>query len=75
VTGGLRAAACVRLDHAIGDTLTVHAAGTEIPRYHYRPEPHPTECPSPYAHPLRTLAGRTATGNRPHDPRCHGVVG
>jgi Methane oxygenase PmoA len=71
VNGGLRSAATARLVHTVGDTLTVHAAGTEILRYHYRPELHPTECPSPYAHPLRTLAGRIVTGNRPHDHRWH----
>lgn len=57
--------ATARVVHSVGDTLAVRAAGTEILRHRYRPVPHPTECPSPFASPLRTLAGRPVTAAQP----------
>ncbi|MFJ3670709.1 PmoA family protein [Streptomyces sp. NPDC090106] len=62
----------IRVTHAHGDHIAVTAAdGTEILRYVYRPDPDPFESRKPYAHPLRTLAGRTVTGYRPSDHRWH----
>lgn len=60
-----------RMARGPGDRIGVLAAGTELFRYHYRPDLPPSECPSPYVHPLRTLAGRVVSGHRPHDHRWH----
>lgn len=57
--------------HQLGDRVTVAADGTEILSYVYRPDPVAYESRKPYAHPLRTLAGRTVTGYRPNDHRWH----
>ncbi|MDQ0956782.1 hypothetical protein QFZ66_000660 [Streptomyces sp. B4I13] len=62
----------IRVSHAYGEHIAVAAAdGTEILRYVYRPDPDAFESPKPYAHPVRTLAGRTVTGYRPSDHRWH----
>ncbi|MCT7355756.1 PmoA family protein [Streptomyces sp. 15-116A] len=62
----------LRVTHTHGEHITVTApGGTEILRYVYRPDPDPFESRKPYAHPLRTLAGRTVTGYRPNDHRWH----
>ncbi|MGW2521497.1 DUF6807 domain-containing protein [Streptomyces sp. NPDC001617] len=62
----------IRVSHAYGEHLAVAAAdGTEIFRYVYRPDPEPFESRKPYAHPVRTLAGRTVTAYRPSDHRWH----
>ncbi|WP_282699892.1 PmoA family protein [Streptomyces sp. CC219B] len=62
----------IRVSHAHGEHIAVAAAnGTEILRYVYRPDPDAFESRKPYAHPLRTLAGRTVTGYRPNDHRWH----
>ncbi|MFI8189350.1 PmoA family protein [Streptomyces sp. NPDC085946] len=62
----------IRVSHTHGEHITVTAAnGTEILRYVYRPDPDPFESRKPYAHPVRTLAGRTVTGYRPNDHRWH----
>ncbi|MGW1273565.1 DUF6807 domain-containing protein [Streptomyces sp. NPDC002491] len=62
----------IRVSHACGEHFAVTAAdGTEIFRYVYRPDPDAFEAPKPYAHPVRTLAGRTVTGYRPSDHRWH----
>ncbi|MBC7269198.1 MAG: PmoA family protein [Streptomyces sp.] len=62
----------IRVGHAPGEHITVTApGGTEILRYVYRPDPDPFESRKPYAHPVRTLAGRTVTGYRPSDHRWH----
>jgi hypothetical protein len=62
----------IRVGHVHGEHLTVRAPnGTEILRYVYRPDPDPFEAPKPYAHPVRTLSGRTVTGYRPNDHRWH----
>ncbi|MEV8592346.1 PmoA family protein [Streptomyces sp. NPDC052012] len=62
----------IRVTHTHGEHITVTApGGTEILRYVYRPDPDPFESRKPYAHPLRTLAGRTVTGYRPNDHRWH----
>ncbi|MFR0354469.1 PmoA family protein [Streptomyces sediminimaris] len=62
----------IRVSHAYGDHIAVAAAdGTEILRYVYRPDPDAFESRKPYAHPVRTLAGRTVTGYRPSDHRWH----
>jgi hypothetical protein len=57
--------------HLIGDRVAVAAGATEILSYVYRPDPVAYESRKPYAHPLRTLAGRTVTGYRPNDHRWH----
>ncbi|MFH9817256.1 PmoA family protein [Streptomyces sp. NPDC017230] len=62
----------LRVSHTHGDHIAVTAPnGTEILRYVYRPDPEPFESRKPYAHPVRTLAGRTVTGYRPSDHRWH----
>ncbi|MFF5533005.1 PmoA family protein [Streptomyces cinerochromogenes] len=62
----------IRVSHVHGEHLAVEAPnGTEILRYVYRPDPDPFESRKPYAHPVRTLAGRTVTGYRPSDHRWH----
>ncbi|MEU6350462.1 PmoA family protein [Streptomyces sp. NPDC047072] len=62
----------IRVSHVHGEHIAVEAAnGTEILRYVYRPDPEAFEAKKPYAHPVRTLAGRTVTGYRPNDHRWH----
>ncbi|MBY8341500.1 PmoA family protein [Streptomyces spinosirectus] len=62
----------IHVQHAHGDHIAVAAPdGTEILRYVYRPDPDAFESRKPYAHPLRTLGGRTVTGYRPSDHRWH----
>ncbi|MFH9404139.1 PmoA family protein [Streptomyces sp. NPDC017638] len=62
----------IRVGHVHGEHVAVRASnGTEILRYVYRPDPDPFEAPKPYAHPVRTLSGRTVTGYRPNDHRWH----
>jgi hypothetical protein len=62
----------IRVTHTHGEDIAVTAAnGTEILRYVYRPDPDPFEARKPYAHPVRTLSGRTVTGYRPNDHRWH----
>ncbi|MFE7958088.1 PmoA family protein [Streptomyces sp. NPDC057413] len=62
----------IRVHHVHGEHIAVEAAsGVEILRYVYRPDPEAFESRKPYAHPLRTLAGHTVTGYRPHDHRWH----
>ncbi|WP_053709572.1 PmoA family protein [Streptomyces sp. NRRL B-3648] len=62
----------LRVSHVHGEHLAVEAPnGTEILRYVHRPDPDPFESRKPYAHPVRTLAGRTVTGYRPNDHRWH----
>lgn len=57
--------------HEIGSALTVRAHGMALLRYVYHPRLPAFECPAPYFHPLRTLAGDVVTGYRPHDHRWH----
>ncbi|GAA1919491.1 PmoA family protein [Streptomyces sodiiphilus] len=57
--------------HALGEHIAVEACGSGILSYVYRPDPEPYESRKPYAHPLRTLAGRLVTGYRPNDHRWH----
>jgi hypothetical protein len=57
--------------HEVGSAVTVTAHGVELLRYTYQPQLPAFECPSPYFHPLRSLAGDVVTGNRPHDHRWH----
>ncbi len=72
MSGGGSGGGRVRVRHTHGEDITVTAAnGTEILRYVYRPDPEAFESPKPYAHPVRTLAGHTVTGYRPHDHRWH----
>ncbi len=63
----------IRVVHRVGEAVEVLAgrAGTEVLRYVYRPDPERFESRKPYAHPLRTLGGRTVTGYRPNDHRWH----
>lgn len=62
----------IRVHHVHGEHVAVETAdGVEILRYVYRPDPEAFESRKPYAHPLRTLAGRTVTGYRPSDHRWH----
>ncbi|MBN3929986.1 PmoA family protein [Streptomyces verrucosisporus] len=57
--------------HTHGERISVACAGVELMAYVYRPDPDAFESRKPYAHPLRTLAGRTVTGYRPSDHRWH----
>jgi Methane oxygenase PmoA len=57
--------------HDVGSGLSVCAAGVELLRYNYRSGIPAFECPAPYFHPLRDLAGEVVTGHRPHDHRWH----
>ncbi|WP_329812813.1 DUF6807 family protein, partial [Streptomyces sp. GSL17-113] len=58
--------------HVHGERVSVRAAGgSELMAYVYAPDPDPFESRKPYAHPLRTLGGRTVTGYRPNDHRWH----
>lgn len=61
----------LRVVHQVGEAVEVTAGGADIFRYVYRPDPDPFESRKPYAHPLRTLGGRTVTGYRPNDHRWH----
>lgn len=61
----------IQVNHVHGEHIAVTAADTEIFRYVYRPDPDAFESRKPYAHPLRTLAGRPVTGYRPNDHRWH----
>ena len=51
--------------------FAVSARGVELFRYVYAADLPRFECPSPYFHPLRTLAGDVVTANRPNDHRWH----
>jgi hypothetical protein len=55
----------------VDDAVTVSVGDVELFRYIYRPDVPAFECPMPYFHPLRTLAGRVVTDNRPDDHRWH----
>lgn len=57
--------------HEVGSALTVSVHGVDLFRYNYRQDLPAFECPSPYFHPLRSLAGDVVTGHRPHDHRWH----
>lgn len=57
--------------HEMGSALSVRARGVELLRYVYRDGIRAGECPAPYFHPLRSLAGETVTAHRPHDHRWH----
>ncbi|GDY33156.1 PmoA family protein [Gandjariella thermophila] len=61
----------VSVVHEVGRALTVAVHGVELFRYTYRPVLPASECPCPYFHPLRSLAGDVVTGHRPHDHRWH----
>lgn len=61
----------ITVTHRHGERLGVEASGHEIMSYVYTPDPVEFESRKPYAHPLRTLAGRTVTGYRPNDHRWH----
>ncbi|MGV9842562.1 DUF6807 domain-containing protein [Streptomyces fungicidicus] len=61
----------MRVSHLHGEAVAVAVGGTEILRYVYRPDSEAFESRKPYAHPVRTLGGRTVTGYRPSDHRWH----
>ncbi|MFC5803393.1 PmoA family protein [Streptomyces formicae] len=61
----------IKVTHAHGERIAVHAAGVELLNYVYRPDPDPFEARKPYIHPLRTLAGHQVSGYRPNDHRWH----
>jgi hypothetical protein len=67
-----QSSADLTVTHVHGDHLAVStAAGLELLRYVYRPDPARYEAPKPYAHPLRTTAGNSVSGYRPNDHRWH----
>lgn len=53
-------------------SVSVHVGAVEVLRARFSDDSvAPHECPAPYLHPLRTLAGGIVTGHRPHDHRWH----
>jgi hypothetical protein len=52
-------------------SIAVSARGVELFRYTFDPDTPAFECPCPYFHPVRTLAGEVVTVHRPHDHRWH----
>jgi hypothetical protein len=61
----------LNVTHVHGERISVSCGAVELMAYVYRPDPDAFESRKPYAHPLRTLAGRTVTGYRPSDHRWH----
>lgn len=59
------------LVHALDDHIELRHRGQLLFRYVYRPATNQMESPRPYFHPLRTLAGDTATIFRPYDHLWH----
>lgn len=69
--GGDPMSAPLTVTHTHGERISVACGGVELMAYVHRPDPDAFESRKPYAHPLRTLAGRTVTGHRPSDHRWH----
>ncbi|MGW8949447.1 DUF6807 domain-containing protein [Streptomyces sp. NPDC055709] len=61
----------IKVTHADGERIAVHAGGVELLHYVYGPDPDAFEARKPYIHPLRTLAGHPVSGYRPNDHRWH----
>jgi hypothetical protein len=61
----------VRMNHAIGRSVSVDAGDTTLFTYVYRPGTVQLESPRPYLHPVRTLGGDTVAMFRPHDHVWH----
>jgi len=61
----------LRVDHRLGESVTVGVGDTLLATYVYRPGTARLESPKPYLHPLRTLAGDEVTLFRPHDHVWH----
>ncbi|HLI70017.1 MAG TPA: PmoA family protein [Ktedonobacteraceae bacterium] len=59
------------LTHRLHDFLELEYHGQTLFRYVYEPDVPPRESPSPYFHPLKTLAGNEVTLFRPHDHLWH----
>ncbi len=64
-------ASTLKVTHEIGSAIEATVDGVEILRYVYDSPIAQRECPAPYFHPLRSLAGDVVTHNRPHDHRWH----
>jgi Methane oxygenase PmoA/Pentapeptide repeats (8 copies) len=54
--------------------VALRHGGRELLRYVFRPDTPLAESPRPYAHPVRTLAGRIVTGYRPADHSWHAGI-
>ncbi|AYG03785.1 PmoA family protein [Gryllotalpicola protaetiae] len=61
----------LKVTHEIGSAIDVEYDGVQLARYVYQSDIDQFECPMPYFHPLRSLAGDLVTHNRPHDHRWH----
>jgi hypothetical protein len=61
----------LRVDHALGRSVTVSAGDVGLFTYVYRPGTPRLESPKPYLHPIRTLAGDVVSLFRPHDHVWH----
>jgi hypothetical protein len=61
----------LRLNHSVGEGITLSLGRVDLLRYVYRDQAPPEESPKPYLHPIRTLAGDIVTGYRPHDHVWH----
>ncbi|MBS2531768.1 PmoA family protein [Catenulispora sp. NF23] len=54
------------------DLVSVRVGAVEVLRARFDADAvPPSECRTPYLHPLRTLSGGVVTGHRPHDHRWH----
>nr|BFE60943.1 PmoA family protein [Dactylosporangium thailandense] len=61
----------LRVDHALGRSVTIRTGGVALLSYVYRPDTPRLESPKPYLHPIRTLAGDLVSVFRPHDHVWH----
>ena len=55
----------------VGTALRARAGDVELFDYVYAGTTDARECPTPYLHPIRSLAGGVLTSYRPHDHRWH----
>lgn len=61
----------VKVNHAVGESVSVSAGGVTLFTYVYRPDTAQRESPRPYVHPIRTLGGDLVSMFRPHDHVWH----
>jgi hypothetical protein len=69
--GSVAGAVPIRVRHDIGTSVSVGVAGQGLVTYVYGADTDSWECPAPYLHPIRTLAGSLVSAHRPHDHRWH----
>lgn len=61
----------IRLQHDLGEAVTLYWGGQILCRYVYVPTTDARESPKPYFHPVNSLAGDTLTNFRPNDHPWH----